>query len=134
VSVLAPTTDNRLTLTTCHPRYSARQRLVVVAALVGEAAPPSPTAPPGPTAGEEQTPEQQERAQLEGADAGLSGDRAPARPAVLWGLLVALVWLATWALSRRWRKWPAYALGTPVFLAALYVFFENFSRLLPANF
>jgi sortase A len=136
VSVLAPTQDNRLTLTTCHPRYSAKQRLIVVAALIGEAAPPSPTAPPGPTAGEEQTPEEQEQSQrptLEG-DANLSGDRAPARPAVLWGLLVALVWLATWAVSKRWRKWPAYAIGTPVFLVVLFVFFENFSRLLPANF
>lgn len=38
-SVLAPTPDNRLTLTTCHPKFSARQRLVVTAALVGEPTP-----------------------------------------------------------------------------------------------
>ena len=29
----APTSDSRLTLTTCHPRFSARQRLIVVAIL-----------------------------------------------------------------------------------------------------
>jgi sortase A len=35
ISVIAPSTDSRLTLTTCHPRFSARQRLVVVAMLEG---------------------------------------------------------------------------------------------------
>ena len=59
-TVLAPTPgDNLLTLTTCHPKYSARQRLIVRARLVGPAAdadffappdPPSTTAPPVTTA------------------------------------------------------------------------------------
>lgn len=40
--VLEPTEDNRLTLTTCHPRYSAAQRLIVVAQLVSA---PASTAP-----------------------------------------------------------------------------------------
>jgi sortase A len=34
VSVLDPTPDARLTLTTCHPKFSARQRLIVIAHLV----------------------------------------------------------------------------------------------------
>jgi sortase A len=34
VGVIAGTADNRLTLTTCHPKGSARQRLVIVAELV----------------------------------------------------------------------------------------------------
>src|SRR5262249_46567550 len=34
VSVVAPTADAELTLTTCNPRYSARQRMVVKAKLV----------------------------------------------------------------------------------------------------
>jgi sortase A len=34
VSVIAPTRDARLTLTTCHPKFSAKQRLVVTANLV----------------------------------------------------------------------------------------------------
>ncbi len=59
-TVLAPTPDdNLLTLTTCHPKYSARQRLIVRARLVGPAAdadfftppePPPTTAPPVTTA------------------------------------------------------------------------------------
>ncbi len=35
LGVIAPSSDARLTLTTCHPRFSARQRLIVVAALQG---------------------------------------------------------------------------------------------------
>ena len=50
VAVLDDFGDNRLTLTACHPKYSARQRIVVVAALVGEAA-PAANAPPGPETG-----------------------------------------------------------------------------------
>jgi sortase A len=38
VWVLDDVGDNRLTLTSCHPEYSARQRIVVVARLVGEPA------------------------------------------------------------------------------------------------
>jgi sortase A len=34
VSVIAPTRDSRLTLTTCHPKFSAAQRLIIVASLV----------------------------------------------------------------------------------------------------
>lgn len=36
LSVVTPSTEARLTLTTCHPRFSARQRLIIVAALIGE--------------------------------------------------------------------------------------------------
>ena len=38
VWVLDQTGDNRLTLTSCHPEYSARQRIIVVAQLVGDPA------------------------------------------------------------------------------------------------
>src|SRR5260370_15764804 len=42
-SVLNPTADNRLTLTTCHPRFTASQRLGIIASLEGKADPrPSP--------------------------------------------------------------------------------------------
>ena len=41
VEVLDDFGDDRLTLTACHPKYSARQRIVVVAALIGAAAPAS---------------------------------------------------------------------------------------------
>jgi sortase A len=133
VSVLDPTTDNRLTLTTCHPRFSASKRLVVVAALAGDMTPA-----PAPEPAEPAEPAEPGRVlafKWPSVDpAGLSGESAANGPAVVWGLLAAVVAAATWAAARFWRRWPAFLIGTPVFLVVLFVFFENFSRLLPANF
>ena len=44
--------------------------------------------------------------------------------------------LLAWAVGKKWRraKWPAYFVGIVPFLICLYFFFENFSRLLPANY
>ena len=117
VQVLDNTPDNRLTLTTCTPRFSA-QRLVVVSHLIGPAFDAPPPRPAKPAAL---------------AKAGLSGKQAPKAPTIEWGIVCALVVLGTWYLARRWRRWPAYLLGTPVFLFLLFFFFENVSRLLPAN-
>jgi len=123
VSVLDPTPDNRLTLTTCNPKYSAAQRLIIVANLAGPAAaaaePPigAPAAPPRDG----------------NALAGLSGKSAPKGPAIAWGALAAAIWILAWVAGHWWRRWPAYLVATPVFLVVLFIFFENFSRLLPAN-
>lgn len=128
VEVLGDFGDDRLTLTACHPKYSARQRIVVVATLDGTAA---PGATPSPGAAEAAD---APAANSETIDAGLGGERASAWPAIMLGLACALIWLAAWLLGKLWRKWPAYIAGLPVFLVVLYFFFENFSRLLPANF
>lgn len=148
-AVLGPSKDNRLTLTTCNPRFSAAQRLVVISVLKGEAAeapaPPTttttttvpPVTVPGVTTAVTAPPTTQATSleDLEAAeDEGLSGHNAANGPAVTWGIAAAAVWLLTWLAGRRWRKWPAYLVGTPVFLVVLFVFFENFSRLLPSNF
>ena len=45
-----------------------------------------------------------------------------------------MIWLAAWFVGRAWRKWPAYVLGFPFFMVALYIFFENFYALLPPGF
>jgi sortase A len=121
VKVLDNTPDNRLTLTTCEPRFSAAKRLILIATLKGEAVAPPPDAPKpkGPTS-------------LAG-EPGLSGKRRTIIPTVEWGFLAAAVAICGWLLGRLWRKWPAYLLATPVFLVVLFVFFENVSRILPAN-
>ncbi|HEX2062833.1 MAG TPA: class E sortase, partial [Acidimicrobiales bacterium] len=106
VSVLDETDDDRLTLTTCHPRYSARERLIVVASLSKGEVSEAPTTAPA----------QRPRAELEGGQAGLSGEAASNEPAIGWGMLAALVWVATWWAGRRWQRVPAYLVGTPVFL------------------
>ncbi|MBV8980340.1 MAG: class E sortase [Acidimicrobiia bacterium] len=118
VAVLDPTPDNRLTLTTCTPRFSAAQRLIVVSKLIG---PAFDAPPPQPTTVRVLT------------KAGLSGESEDKAPTIEWGLLAAVVFFGTWYMARRWRQWPAYLIGTPIFLFVLFFFFENVSRLLPAN-
>ena len=131
VEVLDPSTDNRLTLTTCHPKYSAEQRLIVVAVLQG---PPvnEPVVPAGTTPTTSPPRSTELAAGLDRP--GLSGAGAANRPAIAWGIIAACIWLAAWAVGR-WtgRRWTAYIIGAPIFLVALFVFFENFARLLPAN-
>jgi sortase A len=113
--------DNRLTLTACHPKYSARERIIVVAQLKGTPLAATPIdASPVPVG--------------EATLGSLSGERAPALPAVMWGLAAALVWFLAWLVGRLWRKWPAYAIAVPIFLVVLFFFFDNFARLLPANY
>jgi sortase A len=124
VDVLHYKFDNRLTLSACHPKYSARERIIVAARLLDRAARPRPQAP--------ETPEVEEAIQLD--EAGLDGEDHPKTPAVVWGIAAAMVWLTAWVIGRAWRRWPVYALGLPVFLVMLYGFFENFSYLLPASY
>jgi sortase A len=126
VSVLDNTPDNRLTLTTCNPKFSAAQRLVVVAKMTS----PPAGAPKAPVdAGPAEPAPPRPRSGL----VGLSGGSAARGPAIAWGALAAFIWALSWWVSRWWRRWLAYLVGAPVFLVVLFVFFENFSRLLPAN-
>ena len=133
--VLDNTDDDRLTLTTCHPKFSAAQRLIVVAKLTSPgaaaSAPAVGTPPDNPPTSE--SPETRPRSERADGLAGLSGDRAARSPAIAWGAVAAFVWILAWAASRRWNRWLAYLVATPVFLVVLFLFFENFSRLLPAN-
>ncbi len=131
VSVLDDTPDNRLTLTTCHPMYSAAERLIVVAHLVGQPI----DAPPSAVDGAPTTTPPRTRELAAGVERpGLSGGGAANRPAIAWGILAASVWLSAWAIGR-WtgRRWTAYIVGAPIFFVILFVFFENVARLLPAN-
>jgi sortase A len=131
VEVLDNTRDNRLTLTTCHPKYSAESRLIVVALLQG---PPvnEPVVPAGTTPTTSPPRSSELAAGLDRP--GLSGAGAANRPAIAWAIIAACIWLGAWAVGR-WtgRRWTAYIVGAPIFLVALFVFFENFARLLPAN-
>ena len=138
VEVLDDFGDNRLTLTACNPKYSARQRIVVVAQLAPNVDPapapapgpgPGPSSPSGPDPGDGLSDDEV------GLGAGLSGETTAAWPAFLLGLACALIWLIAWLVADRLpRGWAAYVVGTPFFLVTLFFFYENFSRLLPANF
>ncbi len=123
VAVLKNTDDNRLTLTTCHPRFSAAQRMVVTAKLVGTALPappPDPNAKPTEIANED--------------PAGLSGKTAPRGPAVLWGVGFSAIWAAAYAIRRKvGHKLIVWPIALVPMGLTLFFFFENFARLLPAN-
>lgn len=123
VSVLEPSDSPMLTLTTCNPRFSAAQRLIVQADLTTPTAPP-PAAAPKPVA------------VAKVAD-NLGGGQGAWGGAAAWGgATVALgvgIWLAT-RRRRSWRRWLPYGIGALPMLVLLYFFFENVSPLLPASF
>jgi sortase A len=121
VDVLDDKGDNRLTLTACHPKYSARQRIVVVAELAPDEV---PLARPV-------RPEQQPRPVSVGS---IGGEGASKAPTVALGLACAVIWFVAWFFARRWIRWLSYAIGLPVFSVTLFVFFEEFSRFLPSDF
>jgi sortase A len=116
VSVIDPTTTNQLTLTTCTPRYSAAQRLVVQAALVSAPA-PAPAVP---------------RAQK--PSPSLAGQTGAWAPVLGWGLGALAVLLGLWLVARtRRRRWPIYLLGAAPLLVVLFLFFVAVSKVLPAS-
>jgi sortase A len=157
VSVLENTLDDRLTLTSCDPKYSAKNRIIVTAAIDRTASSPVVTTPPATTV----PPTTAAPPPASGSDNPVVTTAAPvvvpttapsqvtiddsfqrgwfddpdAWPQVLlWGLGCLAVVLGGWWLGRRthhrWIGWVAAALP---FLVPLYFFYENVTRLLPPN-
>ena len=69
------------------------------------------------------------------AQRGLSGDSAAVVPSILWGLLLAAGFAATFFAYWRFRgrHWSVYLLCTPVLLAITFVWYGNLIRLLPGT-
>ena len=87
--------DNRLTLVACHPKYSARQRIIVTAQLVDEPAPM--------IVGQAELMDKAGKSsrQLE----ELTAEKPPHTPAVLAGLAVAALAAVAWSMSHLlWRR------------------------------
>jgi sortase A len=118
-----------LTLTTCNPRYSAAQRLVVTAAFDGKTSQTTAT----PTAHHVTT-------QLAGeaASSSLGGDSTSWLAPALWGLLTVAIAVGAyvlWRLSRlRSLRILIVVVAIPLFLVALLVCFEHVSLALPGSF
>ncbi|WP_426573688.1 class E sortase [Aquihabitans sp. McL0605] len=146
--------DNRITLIACHPKYSASKRIIVIGKLVGQPAPVI-TGQAEAQAKARAANTKDGLAAGESIDGGLSGAKASKSPAIFWGLVAALIWLLTWLVQtfirrvvrrraaaddrspsrgQRLLTWTPYLIGVPIFMVALYVFFENFGRLLPGNY
>ncbi len=128
LSVLEPTTEATLTLTTCEPRFSAASRLVVHATLDPAADNPPPQPPSNPNVGSGST------NRAVGDTAGLS-EHSPSRaPTVLWGALLAAIGLLWWWWFHRYRRWTTWFVGAIPFALVLFVFYAHVERLLPSSY
>lgn len=109
----------QVTLTTCNPKYSAAQRLIVKADLE-----PDQVALPAPTS----------RGTPQISEEGLSGESGSASPAALAALVAALIGLAWWLLFHRHPSWATWIVGAIPFAVALFFFYSYLERVLPANY
>jgi sortase A len=125
VWVVANTPDPQLTLTTCNPKFSARERLVVQADLV-----PAVSAPPVEVSS---TNEGEPASNREGLSEGLEGEEKSLGPAYGWGAVAAVVGLAWWWVFRRWPHPLTWLAGVLPFLVVLFVFYTFLERVLPAG-
>jgi len=129
VDVLDPSVGDQLTLTTCNPRFSAAERLVVIADLKGPAAAPAPPPPgvnPNPAvAAAEAEPIAREVV-------GASGDPAELIPSALWATVVLALGIAGAVLGRLWRRWPARLLVAAPLLVSLWSFYTHLARAVPS--
>ncbi len=123
VAVLDPTFLPTLTLTTCNPKYSAAQRLVVKGALTSTVF--SQVLKP-------ETPSSTTTVPV-GHKTAAPSSPSP-WPAVGWGLLTALLCVAAWFASTKLRRsWVAYVVATPFVAVSLFLFFAAISSQLPAG-
>jgi sortase A len=108
-----------LTLTTCNPKYSAAQRLVVQARLGGnQKAFPAPDLPSIQHLNEE----------------GLSGEEGSKLPTLIAGIIAALIGALWWLMFHRHPRWTTWIIGAIPFAIALFVFYSFLERVLPANY
>ncbi len=154
VSVLNQTGENMITLTACHPKRSARYRIIVHAKLVAEPAqsPVDTLASDGSAANSETVgldPDEAADAEADAvveqapvdaaasAEDMISGDPAELRPAIGWFALVAGVWLASMALAARIRRtrstaWWVYPFTIALSAYPLWLSFLHMDRFLPS--
>ena len=129
--VIGPLDDGQstLTLTACHPKYSARQRIIVRARMVT-----APTPAPAPAPAE--TPKPAPRATSthdKAMDEALSGDSSALWPALGFAGAALLVLGLAWSLGRRFgHRVVAYALATPGICVLMWFCFVWTDRWLPA--
>lgn len=157
LSVIAPSDEAILTLTSCHPRYSARQRIVITAELDEKISTtplePTPYAYDATTA-VDQPPDESvvsadplaeestedpvlstpaQSTSVEELSAGWFSEPEAWPHTIGYALGCTAIAVAAWLASKRINRWAAYALAAPVFCFTLYFFYENVARLLPPN-
>ena len=122
VEVLDQTPDATLTLTTCHPKYSANQRLIVKATLDLPHSPKPVKPRPGSV--------NSHRYKID----DVTGTRESRTPVIWSGLLVAAVGGLWWFGFHRRKRWYIWVAGAVPFLAVYALFCFYVERVLPPGF
>ena len=160
--VLADVGDNRLTLTACHPKFSAEERIIVVAQLIGEPfamlnpefgkAVAQITTPSTLPNGEVDPEASQVDPSLNSAtpvvdpslnvvefqeitqtlQVTLNGLPNQIAPSIVFALMTLIVMTAIAATAEKFGRLRAYIFGSVPFLIVLWFFFRHLELLLPA--
>lgn len=160
--VLADVGDNRLTLTACHPKFSAEERIIVVAQLIGEPfamlnpefgkAVAQLTTPSTLPNGEVDPGASQVDPSLNPAtpvvdpslnvveiqeirqtlQVTLNGLPSQIAPSIVFALMTLIVMTAIATASEKFGRLRAYIFGSVPFLVVLWFFFRHLELLLPA--
>lgn len=128
VEVLDNKGDNRLTLTACHPKHSARERIIVHAVLTTPAAAAEPVSTETPASPSEVKPKESVSQQF---DEGLSGDSSALPKAAGFGLLALAIAGVAMYLRRLTKPWVVWLCATPLILAAIWFGYMYLDRYLP---
>jgi len=130
VAVVAPTPTPQLTLTTCNPRFSASQRLVVHAALVSSVL-VHPTVPPVTS------PPRHSHPTKTAATTAAPSRAGQWTTAILWGVgvtpLITLVWVGA-RRARGGRRAFVLVVGVLAWLVVVFWFFQSITPLLPSMY
>ncbi len=138
-SVLAASADDRITLTTCNPKYRMSERLIIVAKAstpvseqLSEQGGSPPPAPNVDSTAADSAEDAAGTAFGEAEDVDLGGDLGAFFPTLLWIGVLAVIGRGIFILGQRWLRRPAYAMGASVIVIVLYQLFGSLNRLLPA--
>ncbi len=121
--VLAPSTDNILTMTACHPKHSAKQRIIVQSELTS-----TPSAAPALTPKEVSV----EKVEIHKDANSLGGESSAQLPAITFGAALFVAWFLAWLIGTKWKKWLTYLLFSPLFIVLLWLCFVFTDRALPS--
>lgn len=112
-----------LTLVSCHPKWTSKNRIIVKAELESTITPKPATV--------------YEPASVDvvaSFEAGWFHDTSAVPGALMLAVVLAgIAWLAMWSVKRGRTAWVVYPVTAVVFLPVLFVFFGYLTRLMPAN-
>ena len=125
--VVDNTKDPQITLTSCHPKGSAEERIVIKGKLVANKS-------AVPAKAQKTKPHPEGKSDADALGESLSGQTKSITPSVMWGLFMFAVGMVWWWTFRRWRHPATWLVGVIPFMAALFVFYVYLERALPAGY